>query len=93
MAIGPSALKPKTGMPEKLWDRLLQMFCRHDFSWPHTGAHGRDYQTCLACGAAYEYDWTTMRRTRRLMTPVAGRSESLPEPFLGAARRPSPPTV
>jgi len=28
---------------------------------------GRDYQVCLLCGTAYEYDWTTMRRTGRVV--------------------------
>jgi hypothetical protein len=46
--------------------RFLQMFCRHEFSWPRSGVHGRDYQVCLLCGSTYEYDWRTMRRTRRL---------------------------
>jgi len=52
--------------------RLLESFCQHRFSWPHTGVHGQDYQVCLICGAAYEYDWTTMRRTRRLATANTG---------------------
>ena len=46
--------------------RFFEMLCRHQFSWPRTGAHGRDYQVCLICGAAYEFDCSTMRRTRRL---------------------------
>ena len=45
--------------------RLLEMFCRHQFSWPHTGAQGHDYQVCLICGATYEFDCKTMRRTGR----------------------------
>jgi hypothetical protein len=48
---------------------LLQTLCRHQFSWPHSAAHGQNYQVCLICGSTYEYDWSTMRRTRRL-TPV-----------------------
>jgi len=28
---------------------------------------GRHYQICLACGTAYEYDWSLMRRTNRLL--------------------------
>jgi len=51
--------------------RLLESFCQHRFSWPHTGVRGQDYQVCLICGAAYEYDWTTMRRTRRLAAPAS----------------------
>jgi hypothetical protein len=52
--------------------RLLESFCQHRFSWPHTGAHGQDYQVCLICGVVYEYDVTTMRRTRRLVAPSPG---------------------
>lgn len=47
--------------------QLLQRLCRHRFSWPHSSVHGQDYQVCLICGVAYEYDWVTMRRTRRLV--------------------------
>jgi hypothetical protein len=50
----------------QLLTRLFGLLCRHDFSWPHTGGHGQDYQVCLICGAVYEFDCTTMRRTRRL---------------------------
>jgi hypothetical protein len=46
--------------------KLLQTFCRHEFSWPHSGVYGHDYQVCVRCGAMYEYDWETMRRTRRM---------------------------
>lgn len=46
--------------------RLLELFCHHEFSWPHTGAKGQDYQVCLNCGAAYEFDCATMQRTGRL---------------------------
>jgi len=49
-----------------LLTRLFEILCRHDFSWPHTGAHGQDYQVCLVCGAVYEFDCAAMRRTRRL---------------------------
>ena len=44
--------------------QLLQKLCRHEFSWPHSGVQGHDYQVCVRCGAMYEYDWETMRRTR-----------------------------
>jgi hypothetical protein len=57
--------------------RLLEMFCSHRFSWPHTGIHGQDYQVCLHCGAAYEYDCNTMRRTRRLAAPPHTQYEPL----------------
>jgi hypothetical protein len=58
--------------------QLLQNCCRHRFSWPHTGVHGQDYQVCLICGAAYEFDCTTMRRTGRLATPPTPQYQSLP---------------
>jgi hypothetical protein len=50
----------------QFFKQLLGRFCPHRFSWPHSGAHGLDYQVCLICGAAYEYDWSTMRRTHLL---------------------------
>jgi hypothetical protein len=53
-------------MPAQLFNRLIEKLCPHRFSWPHSGAHGQDYQVCLICGTAYEYDWITMRRTRRV---------------------------
>ena len=40
--------------------------CSHEFSWPRRGADGDYYQVCLLCAAEYNYDWTTMRRTRRV---------------------------
>jgi hypothetical protein len=49
-----------------LLTRIFELFCRHEFSWPHNGAHGQDYQVCVVCGAVYEFDCATMRRTRRL---------------------------
>ena len=49
--------------------RIVEKLCPHQFSWPHSGAHGQDYQVCLLCGAAYHYDWTTMQRTSRLARP------------------------
>jgi hypothetical protein len=52
-------------MAPKFLKRLLEIFCRHQFSWPHSGVYGQDYQVCMRCGAVYEYDWGTMRRTRR----------------------------
>jgi len=56
--------------------RLLAKLCPHRFSWPHTGAHSRDYQVCLICGTAYEYDISTMQRTDRVMLPEAQVSPS-----------------
>jgi hypothetical protein len=51
--------------------RLIGKLCPHQFSWPHSGIHGRDYQVCLLCGVAYEYDWLTMRRTGRVVQEVS----------------------
>jgi len=57
-------------MPAPLLNRIIEKLCPHRFSWPHSGAHGQDYQVCLICGSAYEYDWITMRRTGRLIDPA-----------------------
>jgi hypothetical protein len=65
-------------MTPPLFTRLSEMFCRHRFSWPHTGAQGQDYQVCLVCGAAYGFDCTTMRRTGRLA--VAATESGRPTP-------------
>ncbi|HET9309466.1 MAG TPA: hypothetical protein VFO46_25850 [Candidatus Sulfotelmatobacter sp.] len=46
--------------------QILRQTCSHRFTWPRTDGNGHDYQICLACGTAYEYDWKLMRRTRRL---------------------------
>jgi hypothetical protein len=62
-------------MVTKVCKYLVQIFCRHQFSWPHSGVHGRDYQVCLLCGSTYEYDWTTMRRTRLLLSDSNARAE------------------
>ena len=67
----------KTGMPARLFNRLIEKLCPHRFSWPHSGANGQDYQVCLICGSAYEYDWITMRRTGRVTTSADLESESL----------------
>ena len=67
------------GMSAPLFSRLIEKLCPHRFSWPHSGAHGQDYQVCLICGTAYEYDWITMRRTRRL--------EDLTDPAAESARK------
>ena len=50
-----------------LWKRICGRGCAHRFTWPRIDADGYHYQICLLCGTAYEYDWTMMRRTRRLM--------------------------
>jgi hypothetical protein len=67
-------------MTNSLLQRLIEMCCRHEFTWPHAGVHGTAYQACLLCGAVYSYDCTNMRRTGRLTTPpVDPRYQSLPE--------------
>jgi hypothetical protein len=60
-------------MTSPILKRLIEMCCRHRFSWPHNGVHGRayqSYQVCLICGVVYAYDCATMRRTERLVAPV-----------------------
>ena len=61
-ALGPEV----TIMPQKIMDVLMLGRCSHEFSWPRRGADGDYYQVCLLCAAEYKYDWTTMRRTKRL---------------------------
>jgi hypothetical protein len=63
-------------MPSRLLKRFLETLCRHVFSWPHSGDHGRDYQVCVRCGAMYEYDWDAMRRTRRAGSVPTAHAES-----------------
>jgi hypothetical protein len=58
--------------------QLFAKLCPHRFSWPHSGVQGRDYQVCLICGTAYEYDWTTMRRTGQVAAPKEARGLRLP---------------
>jgi hypothetical protein len=58
-------------MAHALLNFLLAKLCPHRFSWPHS-VHGQDYQICLICGTTYEYDCSTMRRTRRLTLPPQG---------------------
>ena len=53
-------------MPQKLMDVLMLGRCSHEFSWPRRGTDGDYYQVCLLCAAEYKYDWTTMRRTKRV---------------------------
>jgi hypothetical protein len=65
-------------MKDPLLKRLIEMCCRHRFSWPHNGLHGQAYQVCLLCGAVYAYDCETMRRTGRLVpAAVDPRYQSL----------------
>ncbi len=56
---------------------FLAKLCPHRFSWPHS-VHGQDYQVCVICGTAYEYDWVQMRRIRRLAPPL--QSVKIQEP-------------
>lgn len=49
-----------------IFKRISQWLCWHEFSWPHSGTQGQDYQVCLRCGAMYGYDTDNMRRTKRL---------------------------
>jgi hypothetical protein len=52
-----------------LLKHVLRWLCPHRLSWPHSGAHGQDYQVCLLCGTAFEYDTASMRRTGRVVSP------------------------
>jgi hypothetical protein len=54
-----------------LLKQILRWLCPHRFSWPHSGIGGQDYQVCLLCGTAFEFDVTTMRRTGRLVLPAS----------------------
>ena len=54
----------------KFLKQLLSRSCSHRFTWPRSDANGRDYQICLSCGTAYEYDWRKMKRTVRLQPEV-----------------------
>jgi hypothetical protein len=56
----------------KFLKQFLASWCSHRFAWPRTDANHGHYQICLVCGTAYEYDWTMMRRTRRLATAQHG---------------------
>jgi len=60
--------------------QILEKFCNHRFSWPHSGIDGKDYQVCLICGTIYEYDWAKMRRTRRVGSGVKGQPEVMKSP-------------
>jgi hypothetical protein len=60
-------------MTSPILKRLIEMCCRHNFSWPHTGVYGKSYQSyqvCLICGVVYAFDCSTMRRTGRLAAPM-----------------------
>ncbi|MGB7602341.1 MAG: hypothetical protein WBM24_18700 [Candidatus Sulfotelmatobacter sp.] len=55
---------------------ILGRGCSHKFSWPRVDAGGHHYQICPLCGTAYEYDWTMMRRTDRLLALDAHQSRA-----------------
>jgi len=54
------------------WRRLFGRSSLHRFSWPRIDTKGHHYQICSDCGTAYEYDWTMMRRTERLVIRAIG---------------------
>lgn len=68
--------------------QILEKFCNHRFSWPHSGIDGRDYQVCLICGTIYEYDWTEMRRTRRVASTARDRLAIVKSPA-GVSSKPN----
>jgi hypothetical protein len=55
--------------------RLVGELCSHRFAWPRLTGNGQHYQICLVCGTAYEYDWTMIHRTDRLL--VANEQHAL----------------
>jgi hypothetical protein len=65
-------------MANSLVQRVIEMCCRHEFTWPHAGVHGTAYQACLLCGAVYSYDCNTMQRTGRLVTTADSSYQALP---------------
>jgi len=73
-------------MPQKIMDVLLLGRCSHEFSWPRRGADGDYYQVCLLCAAEYKYDWTTMRRTKRM---EHAKPETIVRRSLTGEKRPS----
>ena len=56
-----------------LLDRFL-FSCWHQFSWPRRANDGEYYQVCLRCGAEYQYDWRSMKRTSRRELEGAGEA-------------------
>jgi len=53
-------------MPQKLLETLRLGACSHEFSWPRRAADGHYYQVCLVCAAEYQYDWSKMKRVKRV---------------------------
>jgi len=60
-----------------LLKQLLHRGCTHRFSWPRVSQSGNHYQVCLDCGAAYEYDWQKMRRSKKLLAQAIQHAEML----------------
>ena len=61
-------------MQQKLMEVLMLGRCSHEFSWPRRSADGEYYQVCLQCASAYQYDWKTMRRGKRVEEPVVAET-------------------
>ena len=59
-----------------LLKRFFGCGCSHRFNWPRIDADGRHYQRCPLCGTAYEFDWSMMRRTDRVL--ATNERSSLP---------------
>jgi hypothetical protein len=59
--------RARIGTMASLFRRFFYGCCTHRFAWPRISLSGQHYQVCLRCGAAYQYDWTTMRRSNRLV--------------------------
>jgi hypothetical protein len=57
-------------MPQTLMDVLKLGRCSHEFSWPRRAPNGEYYQVCMVCATAYQYDWKTMRRGKRVAEPA-----------------------
>ncbi len=57
-------------------DVLRMGKCPHEFSWPRRAATGDYYQVCMLCAAAFQYDWQTMRRGKRVEEPQAETSSA-----------------
>ncbi len=53
--------------PPKILLSTVQDLLNSRFTWPRIDADGHYYQICPDCGTAYEYDWTLMRRTGRVL--------------------------
>jgi hypothetical protein len=66
MIVRDRGLRRTEPLPQKSHDRPLPGICRHEFSWPMRAANAHYYQTCLHCGARYQYDWKSMRRVERI---------------------------